>query len=318
MPLYPCVPSCRKAFRSKQALRSHRAQVKRCKRQFEQLLQAKANCSTSSFANPTQSIQEELESEDEDVHELDLEDVAEDVPMDFLNSQIALMPPPPTSPIHEPQLVPTQPYPYLPPPKKRVTFLLPEDPSSTPVRGYETEGLYGNPEIPDMSPNFTSYESLTSAPDEESSDESSDDSFFPTSDALSKSGDSEDFDTTSDLSANDAYDIGEDIREDHSSAPTDDECEDAGYIIGVEDPPFRSLLSNRKDIGQGNIYYPFAGPMEWGLASWIHEAHLPQTQIDKFLKLSYVSRTPSGSCYMSYRISGIRPPPFISKRCCSS
>ncbi|PVF91462.1 hypothetical protein CPB86DRAFT_687103, partial [Serendipita vermifera] len=71
-----------------------------------------------------------------------------------------------------------------------------------------------------------------------------------------------------------------------------DVFEDAGSVIKVQTPPFAHLLSRQQDIGEGNIYYPFAGPLDWKLAAWLHESHLSQARIDKFLQLDYTSKRP--------------------------
>lgn len=45
------------------------------------------------------------------------------------------------------------------------------------------------------------------------------------------------------------------------------------------------LRDERKIAGP---YYPFASKAEWKLAKWLTEASLPQTEIDKFLRLDFV------------------------------
>ncbi len=40
----------------------------------------------------------------------------------------------------------------------------------------------------------------------------------------------------------------------------------------------------------GNIYYPFASKEDWEVAAWLIESGLSMGEIDKFLKLAFVSR----------------------------
>ena len=42
---------------------------------------------------------------------------------------------------------------------------------------------------------------------------------------------------------------------------------------------------------EANIHYPFASEMEWKLAKWLTSSGLPQSQINNFIKLDYVSHT---------------------------
>ena len=59
-----------------------------------------------------------------------------------------------------------------------------------------------------------------------------------------------------------------------------------------------------------NRYYPFSCKQEWGLVVWISQSGLPATEVDKFLRLPYVSRFFSSSCHDSLtliKIHGIVP-----------
>jgi hypothetical protein len=62
----------------------------------------------------------------------------------------------------------------------------------------------------------------------------------------------------------------------------------AAEVIHTGDPPFSTLVQEQCNAGRGNIYYPFAGPVEWDLARWLHGAG-SMAMIDQFLKLKYVS-----------------------------
>jgi hypothetical protein len=46
-----------------------------------------------------------------------------------------------------------------------------------------------------------------------------------------------------------------------------------------------------------DVHYPFAGRTEWQLANWLSSAPIPQSAIDSFLKLDYVSISIN---YLSY------------------
>jgi hypothetical protein len=41
--------------------------------------------------------------------------------------------------------------------------------------------------------------------------------------------------------------------------------------------------------GTKNFFYPFSGETEWELVSWLHHAGISMSDIDKFLRLRYVS-----------------------------
>jgi hypothetical protein len=62
----------------------------------------------------------------------------------------------------------------------------------------------------------------------------------------------------------------------------------AAEVIHIDSPPFSSFTQKQHKLGHGNIYYPFAGPVEWDLARWLHGAG-SMVAIDQFLKLKYVS-----------------------------
>jgi hypothetical protein len=64
--------------------------------------------------------------------------------------------------------------------------------------------------------------------------------------------------------------------------------EHAGRIIDHKTAHFQHLRSKQLEIGEGNVYYPFAGSQEWEAAKWMHESHMPLAEIDRFLHLQYV------------------------------
>ena len=50
----------------------------------------------------------------------------------------------------------------------------------------------------------------------------------------------------------------------------------------------------------GDVHYPFASCTEWQLAKWLASTALPQSEIDKFLHLDYVSNLFGGvACFHS-------------------
>lgn len=64
---------------------------------------------------------------------------------------------------------------------------------------------------------------------------------------------------------------------------------DAGKIISKEEPAFEKIYRRQMEIGQGNIYYPFAGEKEWGVAKWLHDSGTSMAHINEFFHLKYVS-----------------------------
>jgi hypothetical protein len=49
---------------------------------------------------------------------------------------------------------------------------------------------------------------------------------------------------------------------------------------------------------QADVHYPFASHTEWGLAKWLAHTPLPQSEINKFLKLPYVRTLPDNFFYL--------------------
>jgi hypothetical protein len=62
----------------------------------------------------------------------------------------------------------------------------------------------------------------------------------------------------------------------------------AGTIIGHGPSKFREVYKELQEMGDNNIYYPFANEMDWDLGAFLVEDGMPMADIDTFLKLSYV------------------------------
>jgi hypothetical protein len=62
----------------------------------------------------------------------------------------------------------------------------------------------------------------------------------------------------------------------------------AGTVLGKQRSHFQAIQEELKESAGDNIYYPFAGETDWELAAFLQESGMPMTQIDRFLKLSYV------------------------------
>jgi hypothetical protein len=52
---------------------------------------------------------------------------------------------------------------------------------------------------------------------------------------------------------------------------------------------FDEVRREQEKKAQGNIFYPFSGETEWELVAWMHHSGVSLSDIDKFLKLHYVS-----------------------------
>jgi hypothetical protein len=52
---------------------------------------------------------------------------------------------------------------------------------------------------------------------------------------------------------------------------------------------FSHLRQVQELKGTKNFFYPFSGETEWELVSWPHHAGISMSDIDKFLRLRYVS-----------------------------
>jgi hypothetical protein len=52
---------------------------------------------------------------------------------------------------------------------------------------------------------------------------------------------------------------------------------------------FDEIRQEQEQKAQGNVFYPFSGETEWELVAWLHHSGVSLSDIDKFLKLRYVS-----------------------------
>jgi hypothetical protein len=93
-----------------------------------------------------------------------------------------------------------------------------------------------------------------------------------------------------------AMDPGDDPQEElgqpadvNAAAVIEDLCPGAAAVVATATPTFSTLYDEQMESGNGNIYYPFAGRMEWELAQWLYKSGLSRARIDEFLKLEYVS-----------------------------
>ena len=81
----------------------------------------------------------------------------------------------------------------------------------------------------------------------------------------------------------------------HQRPPPDPELQsafverfpDAGRVIGNQETTF-SFLYKERTAADIPLHYPFSCRTDVDVATFLHESRLPQSSIDKFLKLSYV------------------------------
>ena len=52
---------------------------------------------------------------------------------------------------------------------------------------------------------------------------------------------------------------------------------------------FDDARQEQERKAKGNIFYPFSGETEWELVAWLHHSGVSLSDVDKFLKLRYVS-----------------------------
>lgn len=295
MKRYTCLFPCRKAFGTLKGLRMHRSQVKTCFNRFKRYCDRKSRVSTSSTTVSSLSQEElrNIDDEEDNYEEYNHEEDIEDIQMDSLHSHNPVIPLPSTSsndldtrPGHQPLTK-----------KKRVTFLLPEDHRSpSPQLPEEWKQSSMETETSPQTTNYLGHKFSIPASDNESDGSSYLTDSSDSRETSSVSDSSTDDQTSSSESSNDMHGIGRNTFEDTSSSSIDDVFEDAGSVIGLHTPPFVRLLSRQQRVSEGNIYYPFAGPLDWELAAWLHDSHLSQQQIDKFVRLRYVS-TVLNRCY---------------------
>src|SRR5271169_5728326 len=63
----------------------------------------------------------------------------------------------------------------------------------------------------------------------------------------------------------------------------------AGTILHHEQSRFNQVYKCQHEDGEGNPYYPFANEMDWELGAFMNESRMAMSEMDQFLKLSYVS-----------------------------
>ena len=76
----------------------------------------------------------------------------------------------------------------------------------------------------------------------------------------------------------------------------------ATTVVASAHSTFHTLYDEQMQTGKGNVHYPFAGDMEWGLAHWLHKTGISRACIDEFLKLDYVSNILSIGLLLSSNI----------------
>ena len=65
----------------------------------------------------------------------------------------------------------------------------------------------------------------------------------------------------------------------------------AGKSFGQGTPVFEGLvpLEEFNRLGKGNRFYTFKNQDDWEVAEWLINSNLPMSEINKFLKLTFVS-----------------------------
>jgi hypothetical protein len=66
----------------------------------------------------------------------------------------------------------------------------------------------------------------------------------------------------------------------------------AARVLRSQKSAFASFYDAQVAGQQGNLYYPFAGEVEWQFVRWVHSSGLSRSQIDELLNLDYVSVIP--------------------------
>jgi hypothetical protein len=78
-----------------------------------------------------------------------------------------------------------------------------------------------------------------------------------------------------------------------NSGPIEEEIDrTAARVLRSQKSAFDSFYDAQVAGQQGNLYYPFAGAVEWQFARWAHSSGLSRSQIDELLNLDYVSVIP--------------------------
>ena len=91
--------------------------------------------------------------------------------------------------------------------------------------------------------------------------------------------------------------------------------ESAGHIVDRVTSRFDYLRSKQLKDGGGNIYYPFSCSLEWDVAKWLHESHMPLTKIDQFMRLNYVCCIFLQNHPLMVYLAGERAPLFFQEWC---
>jgi hypothetical protein len=63
----------------------------------------------------------------------------------------------------------------------------------------------------------------------------------------------------------------------------------AGTVLHHAQSRFNTVYKRQHEEGEGNPYYPFANEMDWELGAFMNESRMAMSEMDQFLKLSYVS-----------------------------
>jgi hypothetical protein len=87
----------------------------------------------------------------------------------------------------------------------------------------------------------------------------------------------------------------------------------AGMVQKTTTTAFSNVHQAQKLKGSDNVFYPFSGETEWELVSWLHHAGVSMSDVDKFLKLRYVSSSQERLTRKSFILSKVRIQPLSFK-----
>jgi hypothetical protein len=87
----------------------------------------------------------------------------------------------------------------------------------------------------------------------------------------------------------------------------------AGTVLRTECSRLQQVYDQQLVEGMGNIHYPFANKMDWQLGAWMHDSGLAMTEMNQFLKLTYVSFLRYYHCYLHIVYSDTGKTSFIQK-----
>jgi hypothetical protein len=75
-----------------------------------------------------------------------------------------------------------------------------------------------------------------------------------------------------------------------SSGPIEEEIDHtAARVLRSRTSAFAHFYDAQVTSRKGNLYYPFAGAVEWQFARWAHNSGLSRSRIDELLNLDYAS-----------------------------